>query len=326
MRRRGQNRVEVACPHCLRSQGESASAVSTFCRHCGQHFDIAKGKAVKPAASRDRRILTRLAYHARPAGETALPAGDAEPSSSGGWLARASRTLARGGLTDASSANSKLQTRTITCFDCAESQEVSSNATSTICPSCSAYISLRNVEIKNETRQKIRTCGDVIIHKKAAHHGSSLECRNLKVLGALSGNVECSGDAVFQSECRILGVFTCNRLIIRRRAQVAFLQPVYAQELEIYGKVTGDFYCSGVVTIHRGGTVHGDVLAKSLVTNPGGVLDAGLRICSGEAQAREEAREARRALALAEEEAQAPSPDPVELIQDWPPEGARSPA
>ncbi len=41
----------VTCPQCGASQQESPGVISTFCRACGQHFELDDRKPARPAAT-----------------------------------------------------------------------------------------------------------------------------------------------------------------------------------------------------------------------------------------------------------------------------------
>ncbi|MFV1995354.1 MAG: polymer-forming cytoskeletal protein, partial [Verrucomicrobiales bacterium] len=180
--------------------------------------------------------------------------------------------------------------RTAVCFQCGHTHTLSKSASSSICPSCSSYISLRDVDVRNDSRQKIKTRGDVVVHREASLCGSTLSCHNLKVLGEMTGSANCSGDASFASRCKMLGIFSCKTLTIDKKGDVVFLQPVYVEDLVIAGKVRGDFYCVGTVTIGKNGSLDGEVLAQSLSIQPGGILNASARISRSGNQVAEEFR------------------------------------
>lgn len=290
LRTRRNQRVEVSCPDCAHVQWEAAIAVSTFCRGCGEHFELSKGKAILNGPRNGNRSYLRVSSEdtwngdTSPASKTPLPGMEKTGPVQQGWLDNSPFSFLKkpsenGSRWSHRGAGPKLQT--VACFECGRKHEVSAIASSTMCSSCGSYISLRKVRIRNDSRQKIKTRGDVTIQRKASH-GSALACRHLKVLGTVSGSVDCSGDAVFFSECRILGVFSSSSLTIRKKADVHFLRPVYAQNIVVAGKMTGNFYCSGRVTVAGTGSLHGELIARSVTVEPGGVLDASLRVCSQE--------------------------------------------
>lgn len=266
-------------------QWETAIAVSTFCRKCGQHIEIAKGKTDPEGARSGSRPYLRFASEELWNGGVALAPeelrnGNTNGESNGSAGSRFSflRKACKNG-----SRGSKAQLRSVACFECGQEQQISASAASTICSACNGYISLRDVHVRNDSRQKIKTRGDVTIHKKASLHGSSLACHDLEVLGTLSGGVQCTGQASFSSDCRILGVFSCASLIVNKRSKIHFLQPVYAHEIVVSGEATGDFYCSGNVTVKKNGFLRGELIARSVSVEPGGRLDASFRVSSQEA-------------------------------------------
>ncbi len=112
---------------------EYAAAKSTMCRQCGAHF--------VPSAP-------KLEVRLRPKDEQPLDLAD--PSLfrklEGFW--------------------NKHHSSVIECFDCKATQEISSAATSTICPKCSKHIDLRDYKITTSFSRSIRTHGHVHLTAK----------------------------------------------------------------------------------------------------------------------------------------------------------------
>src|SRR4051794_11769776 len=97
---------------------EYAAAKSTMCRQCGSAF--------APSAPKHAEIKLRAPREA-----TALPSVAEEPSLLGkieGFWA-------------------KQRSSVVECFECKAKQEVTSAATSTTCPRCSAHLDLRDYKI-----------------------------------------------------------------------------------------------------------------------------------------------------------------------------------
>ncbi len=278
MKRRRSQRVEVACPHCAHLQWESASAVSSFCRGCGTHVEIRRGRAISNRVGRTNKPTLRLASDDLWNGGAALRAPASKPG--GNSASRGESAPANGARGEGEESPREL--RTVACFECGREQEVTATANSAICPGCKAHISLRNVHVRNESRRKIKTRGDVTIHRNASVQGSNLSCRNLKVMGTISGNVECTGTASFYSDCEVRGVVSCSILRVRKNVTVRFEHAVNAQEVEIAGDAFGHFFCSEGVTVGEGGVLRGEVIARTIAIDPSGSLQASLRICSQE--------------------------------------------
>ncbi len=74
----------------------------------------------------------------------------------------------------------------------------------------------------------------------------------------------------------------CDSLEVAAGCEVTFLQEVRARSITISGHASGDFVCEGPVTLEPGGTLSGNVAARSLVVRDGGELLAQFRILEGE--------------------------------------------
>ena len=79
----------------------------------------------------------------------------------------------------------------VECFECKRKQQVSGAATSTICPSCSAHIDLRDYKITSGFSRSIRTRGNVHLSGKGDLASSSVECQSALIEGRLRGNLHC---------------------------------------------------------------------------------------------------------------------------------------
>jgi cytoskeletal protein CcmA (bactofilin family)/ribosomal protein S27E len=167
------------------------------------------------------------------------------------------------------------------CFDCGHKFKTGRSARSANCPACGAYISLEDVEINMVSTQSVKTRGNVLIRKRGRLSASSVHCRDLECHGTIEANVTCSGDATFRTTGSIIGEIRCHRFVVEKGADVAFLNPVHATEVEIQARVTGTIYCSGPVFITSNGSVNGDVTARSVSIEPGGELNGAMNIVRG---------------------------------------------
>lgn len=167
------------------------------------------------------------------------------------------------------------------CFDCGHKFKTGRSAKSANCPACGAYISLEDVEINMTSTQSIKTRGDVLVRKRGRISASSVFCRDLECHGIIEANVTCSGDATFRTTGSIIGEIRCNRFVVEKGADVAFLNPVHATEVEIQARVTGTIFSTGPVLIASNGAVNGDVTARSVSIEPGGELNGAMNIVRG---------------------------------------------
>jgi cytoskeletal protein CcmA (bactofilin family)/predicted RNA-binding Zn-ribbon protein involved in translation (DUF1610 family) len=167
--------------------------------------------------------------------------------------------------------------RQVVCFDCQHVHKVSAASTSSLCPNCGCYIDLRDVIIRDRTTQRIRTRGDVVVEKKAALLGTSITCGNLTVHGQVSGSIYSSGEVSFKTEGKVLGEVRCRQLIVEKKSQIHFLQPVHAVRAEITGEMTGHLHCTEYAHLGKRASLTGSVQTKILRVDPGATLEANIK-------------------------------------------------
>ncbi|MBN8422201.1 MAG: polymer-forming cytoskeletal protein [Verrucomicrobia bacterium] len=167
------------------------------------------------------------------------------------------------------------------CFDCGHKFKTGRSAKSATCPACGAYISLEDVEINMTSTQPIKTRGNVLIRKRGRLSATSVQCRDLECHGIIEANVTCSGDATFRTTGSIIGEIHCQRFVVEKGADVAFLNAVHATDVEIQARLTGTIYSTGPVLIGANGAINGDVTARSVSIEPGGELNGAMNIVRG---------------------------------------------
>ena len=218
---------------------EYAAAKSTMCRQCGAHF--------VPSAPK-----TEVRF--RPKEEPVETVSD--PSLfrklEGFWTKHTSSI--------------------IECFDCKATQEISSAATSTICPKCSKHIDLRDYKIATSFSRSIRTHGQIHLTSKGDLSSSNVTCRSALIEGKLRGNLQCLGTATINFSGKIPGRLTAEHVLVERKSIVQFFRRVRVKSIEIRGQVTGEIIAEGAVIIHRNAVLDGNVTAKSISVEKGGIF------------------------------------------------------
>jgi cytoskeletal protein CcmA (bactofilin family) len=222
---------------------EYAAAKSSICRQCGRSFT--------PFAPKPGLKL-------RTTEEAAAP----EPSSS-----------IFGKLEDFW----KRQTSAVVeCFECKRKQQVSGAATSTICPSCSAHIDLRDYKITSGFSRSIRTRGNVHLSGKGDLASSSVECQSALIEGRLRGNLHCD-TATINYSGKIPGRISARHVVVDRKADIHCFRTVRAEHIEIKGRMSGEIIAQSV-TVHRKGSLEGDVTARAISVERGGMFSGQLAI------------------------------------------------
>jgi len=290
------NSVSITCPHCHFEQTEPRMAVSTYCRGCSTHYKIAAGKAVTnkvestdPFNSLKERQSKLIIRTTETTEESAPPSENPffEKTQNPAPTPRKrtippSSALVRKVAKSTGFFQNKVSPRNVQCFECEREHQAPSEASSTLCPACGAYISLKDFDIKDNWNSRIRTRGNVIIQKKATVTGITIRCNDLFVHGKLTGGVDCSGDFVLRSHGKIMGKVHCKRLIIEKKAQVEFSNPVHCEDAVIDGNVTGNFTCTGKLHLKKKATLNGDIKVATMVVEEGARHNGRISIGSGE--------------------------------------------
>lgn len=164
------------------------------------------------------------------------------------------------------------------CFECRHQFKVGKSSRSTNCPQCGAHISMEEVEINMNSTQQVKTRGDVLIRKRGRLSTDVVLCRDLRCQGILEANVQATGDVFLRTTGNIIGEIRCRRFVVEKGADLVFMKPIYADEVEIQSKITGTVFCTGLLVIATGGAVNGDVTARSVSIEPGGELNGAINI------------------------------------------------
>jgi len=174
----------------------------------------------------------------------------------------------------------------IECFDCKAKHEVSSAATSSFCPKCSTHIDLRSYKISTSFSRSIKTQGEIHITPKGDLSSTTVTCRSALIEGKMRGNMNCRGTATINCVGKIPGRLIAENIVVDRKSDVHFFRRIQVKSIEIRGRMTGEIVAEGAVVIHRNALLDGNVTAKSISVEKGGIFMGQLIIgTSGLAQA-----------------------------------------
>jgi cytoskeletal protein CcmA (bactofilin family) len=237
-------KVSAECPHCGFKQMEYAAAKSSICRQCGRSFSPF---APKPGL----KLRTKE---------------EAPPPESSSILGRFEDFWKR------------QRSSIIECFECNRKQQVCGAATSTICPACSAHIDLRDYKITSGFSRSIRTRGDVHLTARGDLGSSSVVCRSALIEGRLRGNLHCDDTATINYSGKIPGRISARHIVVDRKADIHCFRRVRTASIEIKGKMSGEIIAQTLVTVHKKGSLEGDVMARAITVEKGGVFSGQLVI------------------------------------------------
>ena len=164
----------------------------------------------------------------------------------------------------------------VECFECKRKQQVSGAATSTICPSCSTHIDLRDYKITSGFTRSIRTRGNVHLSGKGDLGSSSVVCQSALIEGRLRGNLHCDTVTINYSG-KIPGRISARLVVVERKADIHCFRTVRADQIEIKGRMSGEIIAQ-TVTVYRKASLEGDVTAKAISVEKGGMFCGQLAI------------------------------------------------
>lgn len=240
-------KVSVECPHCGFKQMEYAAAKTTMCRQCGRSFS--------PGVSRPGLRLASVSPN--------------EPASS---------SRESFGIGKIEGLFNRQRNRVVACFECKRKHEVSDAATSTNCPGCSAHIDLRDYKIITSFSRSIRTRGELHLTAKGDLSSTSVVCKSALIEGKLRGNLQCEESATINYVGKIPGRLTANYVCVERKADVQCFRRVRAASIDIKGRMSAEIIATGPVNIHKTGFLEGNVTAKSINIEKGGIFSGQLVI------------------------------------------------
>jgi cytoskeletal protein CcmA (bactofilin family) len=221
---------------------EYVAAKTTICRQCGRSFSP---MAPKPVA--------KVAGESAPAAEVPL-----HRKIENIW--------------------SRQRNRLVSCFECKRKHEVSDQATSTNCPGCSAHIDLRDYKITTSFSRTIRTRGDVDLTNKGDLSSTSVICRSAVIEGKLRGNLQCEDSMTIQLVGKIPGRIAAQSIVVERKSDIQCFRRVRVTNIDIKGRMSAEIVATGSVTIHKSGSLEGNVTAKSIAIEKGGMFSGQLVI------------------------------------------------
>lgn len=166
----------------------------------------------------------------------------------------------------------RVPTREVECYECGRRSHVPAAALSASCIHCHAHLNMGDVEMRSGAgRLTVRTLGDVTVPADAVLSQVSVVCRNMKVLGRVSGNIRCSHDLRFCSSCRVEGPIKARHLYVEKGAEVELLAEATVREAEVQGTLVANLKALAHIKVAKNGVLRGQCDAgKGIIVEPGG--------------------------------------------------------
>ena len=103
-------------------------------------------------------------------------------------------------------------------------------------------------------------------------------CGSALIEGRLRGNLHCAGTATINFSGKIPGRLTARHVVIERKASIHCFRRMRVSSIEIKGQMSGEIIAKTMVTIHKKGSLEGNVTAKAITVEKGGIFSGQLVI------------------------------------------------
>src|SRR5205807_9992025 len=107
---------------------------------------------------------------------------------------------------------------------------------------------------------------------------SSVVCRSALLEGRLRGNLHCDDTATINYSGKVPGRISARLIVVDRKADIHCFRRVRAGSIEIKGRMSGEIVAETMVTVHKRGALEGDVTARAITVEKGGVFSGQLVI------------------------------------------------
>ena len=87
----------------------------------------------------------------------------------------------------------------------------------------------------------------------------------------MSGVIKLKGDTVFNGSIDGELHLISGKLVIERGSKVK--GKIFATEIEVFGEISGDIFCSGKLSFRSSAKFEGDIQSQSLVIYPGAQIN-----------------------------------------------------
>ena len=151
-------------------------------------------------------------------------------------------------------------------------------AASTSCPNCNAHIDLYDVIVEKRVSRVVRTRGNLVIKKFGYLNNQITICGQADIGGGAAGKIFCDGETKIRTSGRLNCEIGSRRVRIEKGADVIVAHPIRVRDMVVHGKVTARIYCNGTLRILKRGFLRGEVYARSIMVDKGGLLQAELNI------------------------------------------------
>ncbi|HTD66201.1 MAG TPA: polymer-forming cytoskeletal protein [Candidatus Limnocylindria bacterium] len=160
----------------------------------------------------------------------------------------------------------------VACFDCGTETDVVEAAKSAMCKRCSSYIDLQDYTINSAVSKNFKTKGRFVVEGKGYLFNTNVVAREIVVKGHVIGKLAAEELLTIYSTAEIKGAFRAPLIVIPAGNVFHAREPLGVSCVDIAGELVSDVHAKRTVTLRSTGRLFGNVQARNLVVESGGVL------------------------------------------------------
>jgi len=134
------------------------------------------------------------------------------------------------------------------------------------------------VLVDKRLSRSVRTRGALVIKKFGYLNNQVTICGSADLGGGIAGKLFCDGETKIRTSGRLNCEIGSRRIRIERGADVIVSHPIRVHDMVVQGKLTARVFCNGRLRILKRGSLKGEVHARSITVDKGGLLQADLNI------------------------------------------------
>lgn len=165
------------------------------------------------------------------------------------------------------------------CYRCGTEHLVPHNSTKTQCPNCGAIISLVDRVITSPTSEVIDIRADLWIEFNGSLFSPMAICRNAEIEGRFAGILICEGRLHWFGSGNYPAQFRAQEVLVASDAKISCPHTIQAGRMIVRGLLEANVAVNGTLHILKKAILRGDVVAKSIQVDSGGVLEGNMKIC-----------------------------------------------
>ena len=168
----------------------------------------------------------------------------------------------------------------IECYECGYKFQLHGKAATINCSKCRAMLDISDHAIESRWSGALKTTGTVRVTADGVVEAGSIVASDFILEGSIEAGIV---RAMRRLELRAGARFSEHNLqapdlVIAAGATIALLEPAEYRDVDIAGTLRATLHATGVLTVKAGGLFQGEVQSAHLIVEPGGGLQATLRI------------------------------------------------